>query len=544
MEAELTRTLVTLVFGLLSACAVAAVDASPPAVDASPPIVSVADGLRRIGREEPVSERMMIQLFAARGEYEPFQIIVTAPSGGLTNVDVTAGDLISPTGATIDASALTLYRQHYVHLAKGSSNSRRAETLPSGATNVNSPLGAGWYPEPLIPFVDPETREDLKGSLDAVPFDLPAGMNQPIWVDVFVPRDAPRGDYAGIVTVRSDQGEAKVQVQLRAWGFELPLQPSLKSDFALWHAQDKQSKIVLLKHKLAPSRIGELGWQDELVKIYGLSNINIGFWSRLDLQECRKDEPRMKDPPDADTVGETVAQYRPEIATHAYFADEIGRCRKHPEVVAKVRDYARNLQMGGTTPLLVVPPVAEYQNGGRYIWVIVPKDFSQFKNEIEQARQTGQEIWSYNTLYHDNYTPKWLLDYDPVNLRIQPGFISQSMGLTGLLYWKVDHWVEGSEWDDLTRGAQPGDGTLVYPGERVGTAGVQPGMRLKWLREGIEDYEYVELLKLAGEADFALEIARSVGESFGNWSHDPDALYAARQRLGERLDSLSRDQSN
>jgi hypothetical protein len=526
----LTRRLAALVSCLLSACAAA--------VDAGPPIVSVADGMQRIGPDEPVSERNTIQLFAARGEYEPFQIIVTAPAGGLTNVDVIPSDLVSATGETIDARHLTLYREHYVHLAKGSSRARLAEKLPPGASEINRPLGAGWYPEPLIPFVDPETGEDLSGSLDAVPFDLPAGMNQPIWIDVFVPRDAPRGGYTGTFTVRSDQGEAQVQVQLRVWGFELPLRPSLKSDFALWHANGKQSNIELLKHRLMPRSIGDFEWQDEFVDVYGLSNINVGFWSRLGLQECRKSEPRMKDPPDPEAVRETVSRYRPELATHAYFADEIGRCRKHPEIVAKVREYARNLQMGGTIPLLTVPPVAEFQIGGSFIWVIMPHQFLRRAAAIEEARELNQEIWSYNALPQDSYSPKWLLDYSPMNFRIQPGFISQSMGLTGLLYWKVDHWVEGREWDDLARGAQPGDGTLVYPGERVGTAGVQPGMRLKWLREGIEDYEYIELLKNKREDEFALAAARSVGENFRSWSKDPQDLYRARQRLGERLDQL------
>jgi hypothetical protein len=469
---------------------------------------------------------------------------VTAPSGGLTNVDVIPGDLVSATGATIDASHLTLYREHYVYLAKGSSDSRSREKLPPGAREVNHPLGAGWYTEPLIPFVDPETGEDLNGALDAVPFDLPAGKNQPIWIDVFVPRDTPRGDYTGRFTVRSAQGEGQVQLRLRVWGFELPLRPSLKSDFRLRYVRDKQSEIELLKHKLAPSQIGDIAWQDEFVDVYGLSSSNIGFWSGLDLSQCRKSEPRMKDPPDPETVREAVSGYRPEVATHARFADEIGRCRKHPDVVAKVRDYARALQEGGTTPSLTVPPVPEFQISGPFIWLIAPKDFPQFSDMVEKAKQLGQEIWSYNTLYHDNYTPKWLLDYDPMNFRIQPGFISQSMGLTGLAYWRVDGWVRGHEWDDLTRGAQPGDGTLVYPGAQVGTAGVQPGMRLKWLREGVEDYEYVELLKQAGEADFALQIARSVGANFRNWSHDPDELYAARRRLGERLDELSQGQSN
>ena len=38
--------------------------------------------------------------------------------------------------------------------------------------------------------------------------------------------------------------------------------------------------------------------------------------------------------------------------------------------------------------------------------------------------------------------------------------------------------------------------------------GTLPSLRLKWIREGVEDYEYIELMKKAGKSDAALELAR------------------------------------
>ena len=69
-------------------------------------------------------------------------------------------------------------------------------------------MGPGWYPDALIPFTDPETGKPLSGAtLTAVPFDVKAGNNQPIWVDLLVPQNATPGQYAGAYTVTSDQGE-------------------------------------------------------------------------------------------------------------------------------------------------------------------------------------------------------------------------------------------------------------------------------------------------------------------------------------------------
>ena len=48
-----------------------------------------------------------------------------------------------------------------------------------------------------------------------------------------------------------------------------------------------------------------------------------------------------------------------------------------------------------------------------------------------------------------------------------------------------------------------GEGNLLYPGRAVGYDGIAPSLRLKALRDGIEDYEYLAILQRAGKADEA-----------------------------------------
>jgi hypothetical protein len=174
------------------------------------------------------------------------------------------------------------------------------------------------------------------------------------------------------------------------------------------------------------------------------------------------------------------------------------------------------------------------------IWVVLPVLYDRYKDNTEKVIQRGEEVWSYNTLVQDPYSPKWTIDFAPINYRIQPGFINQSLGLTGLVYWVFDFWTD-DPWNDLTRFGEyfPGDGQFIYPGEQVGIAGVAPGMRLKWLREGIEDYEYVEILKSLGRASFALNEARQVGPDWRNWTRSTDELYSARRILGEEIHRIS-----
>jgi hypothetical protein len=79
---------------------------------------------------------------------------------------------------------------------------------------------------------------------------------------------------------------------------------------------------------------------------------------------------------------------------------------------------------------------------------------------------------------------------------------------------------------------------LVYPGEPVGVKGVVASMRLKWLRDGVEDYEYIQILKNLGRADLALKIARSVGPDWTHWTRDAGAIESARQQLGQAINEV------
>src|SRR6266853_2830997 len=186
--------------------------------------VWVVGSMPRIGPSDAPGSASSISLYAAQGEAESLQVVVRAPSSGLSQVNLTASDLIGPGGATISQQNLTLYREYYVYVGQ-----------PSPDFGIgNRPLGAGWYPAGLIPFKDPATGLDLAGqTLDAVPYNIPGNQNQPFWVDINVPRSAAAGTYTGTITVTSAQGSWTVGVSLQVWNFTLPVASRLKSSFGL-----------------------------------------------------------------------------------------------------------------------------------------------------------------------------------------------------------------------------------------------------------------------------------------------------------------------
>jgi hypothetical protein len=473
-----------------------------------------------------------VSLSAARGEYESFQIVTNGANKGLGNVNVTVSDLQGPAGQTIPKTNFTLYREKYMHVTGSSPNWKGS----------NQPLGPGWYPDALIPFTDPETGKPITGArLEAVPFDVKAGNNQPVWVDLLVPRNAEPGKYSGNYTVTSDQGSFTAPISLRVWNFALPAAPALKSSFLFFQAGSVDAERELLRNKISPLSTGSAD-QARLMKEYGLSATQTGPFSGADVGRCN-----MSPAPSVNQFKSVAAAQQPGLMLYDYSADEIGHCSN---LYPTIRQWAKNMHQAGIQNLISMSPTpALYDDGsgtGRSavdIWVLLPLMYNNAKPHVGEVLKKGDAVWSYNTLVQDAYSPKWLIDFDPVNFRIQPGFISQSLNLTGLLYWRVDKWPSDA-WDNVNNAGTysssnyPGEGMLVYPGQPVGVKGVVASMRLKWLRDGVEDYDYVQILKDLGKADLAMEISRSVGADWTNWTRDPNAIEAARQKLGEAIDQL------
>ena len=496
------------------------------------PTAFVVPSLQRVGPTAAAGSSSAAQISAARGETESFQIIVRAPGGnGLSNVNVTVSDLTGP--ATIAKSNISLFREHYVNVSPGSPN----------WGGSNQPLGAGTYPDPLIPFTDPSTGLPITGaSLQAVPFNVTASNNQPIWVDVFVPRNAVAGQYTGTYTVTSNQGNFTGSISLTVWHFTLPQKPSLESSFSYWTASGLAADEELLRNRLTPLA-APASEQPSLISGYGLATSNLGFWSGADVGNCT-----MSAAPPVSQMQSAVASNQPGLKLYDYSADEVGSCTN---LYTSIQQWGRNLHQAGVDNLVTMAPVTPLMDDGSGtgrsavdIWVMLPVTYNVSPAMVATALQKGDQAWSYNTLVQDAYSPKWEIDFDPINFRIQPGFINQSLGLTGLLYWRTDDW-SSDPWNQVNNTGQfssgnyPGEGALVYPGTQVGVSGVVASMRMKWLRDGADDYDYITLLKQQGWGAWALQLSRSIAPDWTNWTRDHSLVESVRTQLGEKLDALA-----
>ncbi|MGH9680948.1 MAG: glycoside hydrolase domain-containing protein [Candidatus Acidiferrales bacterium] len=516
------------------------------------PAVWVVPALSRIGREDAAQDVRRIVLWAGRGEYESFQVIVRGPRGELTGMGVSASDLAGPSRRIISRTNVQIYREQYVHIEQGSPD-------PGGS---NRPLGPGWYADALIPVPDegggPTRTPDGKdrGEEWGAPLRGEDEINQPFWVDVFVPRTAKPGEYHGSVRVTSSDGAISVQVTLHVWNFELPLRPSLRSAFwifnepadgstgrpAISYSSQPENQRLLLEHKIMPLTV-QAAWEREFIDRFGLNISLLKWFDTASYGHCSQ--------PAAPSVADLSSfkrVHQPDLPLFVYLGDEVTECQN---IFPALKTWSANVRRAGLIPMLTAVPVSGLRDDGlgdgrgvADIWVLLPKQFVSDAADVGAARNEGAQFWAYTAAVQDSYSPKWAIDFSPANYRIFGGFLAETQGVSGILYWAVNSWAIHAvpdPWNNLvykepSKGIPPGDGWLVYPD---GANGFVPSMRLKWIRKSVEDYEYVEMLKRAGRGEWALQVARTVATDWAHWSQDPEAIENARRQLGEELNRLA-----
>jgi hypothetical protein len=177
------------------------------------------------------------------------------------------------------------------------------------------------------------------------------------------------------------------------------------------------------------------------------------------------------------------------------------------------------------------------------------------------AGASNRQVWMYQSCESDacmnggastQTWPSLMIDATPVRNRIMQ-WVEFQYNVTGDLYYDVNYcWVHpcadgrgntGSDsWIYIYYTGGNGDGTLVYPGTTAKIGGSTPiplpSMRLKNIRDGMQDYEYLHALTNAGFGSFAMAQIQSFVTNAYTFNNDPTALLGARTALGNKLHQL------
>ncbi len=147
----------------------------------------------KISPDKPLPETQgrAVMIAAARNEVEAVQLVVR-PTFHLKNFTLSTLTFDGPGEFVIPKRNIQILKVQYVNVARPTDKS-------------STP---GLWPDPLPP---------LKGSMN-----LEADKNQPFWIRVKIPRNAPAGTYTGYIVLSGENYNDTITVHVKVYDFMLP----------------------------------------------------------------------------------------------------------------------------------------------------------------------------------------------------------------------------------------------------------------------------------------------------------------------------------
>jgi hypothetical protein len=182
------------------------------------------------------------------------------------------------------------------------------------------------------------------------------------------------------------------------------------------------------------------------------------------------------------------------------------------------------------------------------IWVPKLDHLADWHDVFREAQARGNELWFYTVgIFQKGSYPNKTVDVPLIESRILH-WLNYRFGLKGYLHWGFNRWTD----DPFEApGKHRGDGWHVYPKRD----GLLCSLRWEQMRNGLQDYEYLWMLKdkiarikaglgerlsMIDPSRRGVEIASQVIKSMSECSRDPNVLYAAKKQVIDELLDLDR----
>jgi hypothetical protein len=555
--------------------------------------LTVLSSMERISQHQTPFGVNTADLCAARNEGESFQVVVAALNGNIRVMAANLSDFVGPKGAKIASSQTRLYREEYVRVRR---------------STPGAELPPGLYPDPLVPFLEPVTGKPIEPlnhhqqrwgestatrghDMFALPFDVFKGQNQPIWIDVHVPKDATAGEYRATFHVTADDGAAEIPVTLTVWDFTLPDGPTHRNHFGGFDnivrdfatkPDSEQCRAIEARYcqALAEHRINPPIPRHLLPEVKPDGSLNIVPERHKALQQFIADlhvtDFQVPNAPFAQLPTSTLRPDYKQIAPdqrekaqryyHAYF-DYLKQNGWEKRAYVYLWDEP-NMRENYEQVLVLGQLVHEAAPGLKCL--VVEQTYSQDpswpdidpavdiwcplwsfidRESVRKRLAEGDEVWSYTALtqlappYHPQYQqvkdknpPHWHIDRPLLVYRV-PTWINRQYGITGLLYWSTVTPVIAPWFNPAFNYPQHdnGGGFLLYPGTPCGIDGPIASMRLKNIRDGMEDYEYFALLEKVAGSESVQKIVDRIAPNWWDYSRDPGMILAVRREMARQI---------
>jgi hypothetical protein len=516
-------------------------------------------------------------LYAAQNEFEAFQIVLSASGSDVTGVSAKlATPLTRADSTSIPASNVVIYAERYYNVGTASND----EGAP------------GRWPDPLVPAVDVYYHEPR----NAFPITIPAGENRVLWVDILVPMSQSPGDYAGSIEIDGSNGSAlsTVAISLHVGTFALPSTATLVSNFGMgWSStamahcpgtsfpfcgdEDRTWSIrtlylqSALEHRFTISDTDfqpPFGGEQTFYEAHVLPLLN--GTSAVRLPGAKLTSVRL------DGGDSQVAQWIGYAQSKGFFDRLVYYPTDEPgsDMSAWSAFVSHSMalhQANANANILITSSYQDAMAAGALdaIDVFVPV-IDQLENRPGSGPYAGSQrplydawlaamprrrIWGYQSCDEHgcgacgtpsvgvDYTgwPQRVIDSSAVQDRAFP-WLAFNFRLSGELYFETTYQLS-TAWNDNGQCAfsGSGDGTVFYPGLPSIVGGTHDipieSVRMKQIREGMEDYEYLTLVARSKGDAMARSISTGLFPHAYACAQTPQALEAARSALFALLDN-------
>jgi hypothetical protein len=563
-----------------------AIQGSPRATAGEPPFRWwIADSMTKVRPLNPFPDAPVKSaiLHAARNEFESFQIVLRGEDHDVADLDIEVSDLRTSQGAEISRSNVTVYFEQFLNITQPS--------LIGGDT--------GLWPDPLIPRVDRYRREKR----NAFPFTVRRDRNQPVWVEVFIPPSARPGIYAASASVvQMGKAAITIPIRVTVWAFILPSTSTLKSSFgfngvaalkqhrgrytddgelyALTRIYAKaalQHRISIHGGSMVPPRFGSEGgrmqidWNSYDAEVGPFLN-GTGISEGEPLYGAKTTSIELRTPT-AFPHDDQRAWYLAASVQHFQQSGWFDRLFLYLWDEPALADYPKVLALGRaalrSSPkirnLLTLPYTSQLEQVVQ-IWTPLVNclerkpgsdDFCAEHPPFDaytREKQRGKSLWFYQSCASHGCNgpggpyfagwPSYMIDTSGAANRVMQ-WLAWKYRIQGELYFSMDeaYGHDKDPWTDVRLFGGNGDGTLFYPGrpDRIGGTSDIPveSIRLKLIRDGMEDYEYIALLARLGGKKTADEYADRIVTKPYLWESRSREFLQVRREMGEALDRLT-----
>ena len=563
------------------------------------------NAIEKVFQDEPAPNKVAAgaTIELARNEKEPLQLAVRS-GRAIESVEVEVGPLVGRGGARLTDVQVAVagyvpvdYPSNYYNVNDEPAWRRRVPTSPPGCDGW-----AGLWPDPLLP------RKE---------FRLAANATQAVWITVGADKTAAPGDYTGEVRLSAGgKAIARVPVRVHVWNFTLPdeshvaaiydvrvtgrdsiwgasgadlyepvcrfmaerrlcgdrIMPAPKiafaggkvtADFAEFDAAaERYFKQYGFLYSYTPQAFYMFGWGHPPGKKFGKApyagdapadpaarkqlqpefreaykaclrafwdHVKAKGWAdRFVLYIC--DEPYDKQPvirEQMKALCDLIHEVDPKIPIYS-------------STWHHVPEWDGYLNVWGLGHYGVAPEatLAKIKADGARLWFTTDGQMCLDTPYCAVERLLPHYCFKYGAEAYEFWGVAWLT-FDPSRYGWH-AYIRQS--------------GEPGRWDWVRY--PNGDGYLIYPGKPYGHAGLVSSIRLEQAREGVEDYEYLYLLRAraakarasgrdTAAADRALAEAATlvaIPNGGGRYSSkilpDPDAVLRARRAVAAAIEGL------